>query len=562
MNQSRSGFSTVALAIILILLFAQTLACSPPVGNTTAPTGAQTTGVPAAASALSATLADSASVLLSWKAAAGTVSSYDIYWATSNSVPAQPQGSAPSSATSYTASGLTAGSTYWFWVAPKNSAGSGPSVSASLYFGVPAAVTNLQAMAASTSSVQLSWSFSNTQAAAQGFEVFWSTTSTQPSAPNLQLTLSQALQTGTACSWTVSGLASGASYNFWVASSNVVGSSAPLMASGTPNAVPAPVVLTATGGPSTISLAWTDVANSGLKPPVLNYLVYWSTTSLIPATPNATLSPSTLNYVPSGLSAFTNYYFWVKASNSAGVSAATVQSAMMGSVPATPVSLSATASLTSFAVALAWAAPADTVTEYDVFYGVHPTAFASATPVAQNPLPATARAINLTSLGEGTTYDIYLVAKNLLGSCATPASVSVTTGARPALVSGLSASQGAGSLQLSWTPSAGATDYVVYYAPHQATPPSVAGTGAIKIDTGATLGSYTITGLGGGTSWDIWVEADNSWGNRGQVLLANQTAGSSASVTSPVTGLTVAATGSGIPLTVSWSAPADGSATG
>ncbi|NNM66699.1 MAG: hypothetical protein HKM06_01675 [Spirochaetales bacterium] len=549
-----------AFLVLANFIFASLLILTGCKSPTSSSSPSSSLSAPAAVSALTAAAAGPSSITLNWSDADQSVASYDIFWATSNAQPSTAQGNVPAGTTTYVATGLTPGSTYYFWVVAKNSGGGAAPVSTSLYFDIPAAPTGLTAAPASTTSIQLSWSYTSGQSPATGFNVYYATSSTQPATPNAQVTLAATLQTGSAYAYTITGLTNGTKYYVWLSAYNIVGSTTALTSSSTPGPVPAAVVLSVQSGATSIVLNWTDTANSGLVPAVSNYLVYWSTTSTIPTTANATVAAGTTTYTPTGLTTYTSYYFWVKAQNSIGNSVATAQTGVIGSLPATPSSFTATADATKDnTINVTWAAPTDTVSQYLLYYGVHPTAFSSATASSLNPVAATATSASIAGLNPGTSYDIYLVSKNAVGPCGTPASASATTGAPPALVTGLTAVPGNAQLALSWTASTGATDYLVYYALHQSSPPSVAPSTATKIDTSSTTASYTITGLTNYSAYDIWVEAVNAYGNVGQTLLANQTVGN---LPSPVTALSAATSGSGIPITVSWTAPSDGSATG
>jgi subtilase family serine protease len=260
------------------------------------------------------------SVGLSWSSVSGATS-YNVYSGTSvSSLSLLASGV---TADSYTASGLSPSTPYYFALAAKNSAGTSPQSSTSstttLALTVPSAPTGLAA-SAGNGSVSLSWTAptSNGGSPIQGYLVFYSTT------PGGELTGTQ--KSSSTTSATISSLANGTTYYFQVEAFNAQGDSgASNAANATPSGVAAPGTprnLRVRTSGSTDSVSWT--ASSGTGP--ITYTVLVSTSSSMSAATSHSAGSAT-NYSVTGLSRSTTYYFEVVAQNSGG-----------SSVPAGPVS--------------------------------------------------------------------------------------------------------------------------------------------------------------------------------------------------------------------------------
>ena len=172
---------------------------------------------------------------------------------------------------------------------------------------IPAAPTHLQATAASSTAINLTWIASS---GATTYTVYRSASATG--------TFSS-VSTTSSIGYSDSGLTPSTSYYYYVTADNSVGTSgATPTVSATTAAIPippAPAGLTATPVSSTsISLTWT--ASSGAN----SYTVSRSTSATGTFSPIG--SPSSAAYTDSGLTANTTYYYYVTASDIAGASAA------------------------------------------------------------------------------------------------------------------------------------------------------------------------------------------------------------------------------------------------
>jgi fibronectin type 3 domain-containing protein len=258
---------------------------------------------------------------LSWNPSTSSVgvANYNVYRSTTSgftpsagNLIGQPTG------TSYTDSGLSAG-TYYYLVTAQDTAGnvSTPSNQASATVTAdttpPTAPTNLTANG-SVSSVSLTWTASTDNVGVTNYTVYRSTVSGfTPSAANRI-----AQPTGT--SYTDAGLAAG-TYYYLVTAQDAAGnvSTPSNQASGTVtgDTIPptAPTNLAATTSISSASLTWTaSTDNVG----VTNYNVYRSTVSgFTPSLANRIAQPTGTSYTDSGLAPGT-YYYLVTAQDAAG----------------------------------------------------------------------------------------------------------------------------------------------------------------------------------------------------------------------------------------------------
>ncbi|WP_407643526.1 glycoside hydrolase family 6 protein [Cohnella endophytica] len=372
-----------------------------------------TVTVPAAPTGLTAT-AGNAQVALSWTASSGATS-YTVKRATTSGGPYTNVATGVT-ATSYTNTGLTNGTTYYYVVSASNSAGASANstqASATPTAGVtiPAAPTGLTATAGNAQ-VALSWTASS---GATSYTVKRATTSGGPYTN---------VATGvTATSYTNTGLTNGTTYYYVVSASNSAGESAnSTQASATPSTgvtIPAaPTGLTATAGNAQVALSWT--ASSGAT----SYTVKRATTSGGPYT-NVATGVTATSYTNTGLTNGTTYYYVVSASNSAGESTNSTQASATPStgvtIPAAPTGLTATAG--NAQAALSWTASSG-ATSYTV-----KRATTSGGPYTNVAAGVTATSYTNTGLTNGTTYYYVVSASNSAGESANSTQASATPSA-------------------------------------------------------------------------------------------------------------------------------------
>jgi fibronectin type 3 domain-containing protein len=390
------------------LLFVQLAGCAGLSSTGNGPGGNSGGGgtAPAAPTGLLAT-AGNAEVSLTWSASSGATGYY-VQRATVSGGP-YVQIAVPVT-NSYSNTGLTNGTTYYYVVSAFNSAGqSANSGQASATPVAPAtpptAPTGLQATAGNTQ-VSLVWSAS---AGATSYHVKRSTINggpyTQISAP-------------TGANFTDTGLTNGTTYYYVVSALNSAGESANSSQVGSSPVAPAapplaPTGLQATAGNALVSLSWT--ASTGAT----SYHVKRSTTSGGPYTQVA--APTTTSDTDTGLTNGTTYYYVVSALNAAGESANSAQASATPVAPATPpaapTGVQATAG--NAQVNLIWTASTG-ATSYHVKRST-----TSGGPFTQVVAP-TITSDTDTGLTNGTTYFYVVSALNAAGESANSSQASAT----------------------------------------------------------------------------------------------------------------------------------------
>jgi fibronectin type 3 domain-containing protein len=265
------------------------------------------TSPPAAPTNLSAA-SGNGQVTLTWTASSGATS-YNIYRATTSGG----EGSTPIvtgvTNASYTNTGLTNGTTYFFQVTAVNSAGeSGKSneASATPQLTIPSAPTNLNATAGN-GQVSLTWTASS---GAKSYNLYRATSSGGEGNTPLVTGL-----TGT--SYTNTGLTNGTTYFYQLTAVNTAGESGKSNeASATPQvpAPPAPTGLSATAGNGQVSLTWTAATGA------TSYNIYRATSSGGEGNTPIVTGVTTTSYTNTGLTNGTTYYYQVTAVNAGGQS--------------------------------------------------------------------------------------------------------------------------------------------------------------------------------------------------------------------------------------------------
>ncbi|MDE1764929.1 MAG: fibronectin type III domain-containing protein, partial [Thaumarchaeota archaeon] len=345
-----------------------------------------------------------------------------------------------SSATSYTVSGLTSGTSYQFRIEAINFLGTGPAGVSSLAVtagDVPAQPTGLALTTTSAASASLSWiaSSSNGYAITQ-YKIEYSTDgNTWTAVPNAKPVLT---------SYTVSGLTSNTLYYFRVSAINKLGTGNPSSSISTTTLPLSPSNIAATTvSDSKINLSWT--APSGT---ILGYEIDRSIDGRTWSVVTSNTGTTATAYSNTGLTPSTTYYYRVSAIGSGGIgSASSIASAT--TTTTAPSSLSAT-SISTSQINLSWTAPTGTILGYEIDRSIDGRTWNTLVPNTGS----TTTTYSDTGLSSNTMY-VYRVSALNSGGPSSPSGTS-STDTYPNPPSSISTTAEAGEkILLSWTSPSG-----------------------------------------------------------------------------------------------------------
>ena len=391
-------------------------------------------------------------------------------------------------ATTYIQSGLTNGTTYYYYVVPYNGNTAGTaSNTASALVSLPAP-TNLVATPGTTS-ITLTFTAS-ARVGAMDYEVFESTNPNAPASSYVSLG-----DTNGDTTFTQTGLTPGVTYYYYVVPQNAGG---PGMPSATVHAtVPAlvslsaPTSLTGTHGSGIIRLTW--VAPTGA---VSYYNVKRSTTSGGPYTTIGTAKPANgTTYDDTSVVNGTTYYYIVTAAATNGTeSVPSNQAAVLAGFIGTGL----VAAPGNGLVTLTYDAIIG-ATNYQVFYSGDGGANFYGLGYIGNVTTYTQ-----TGLTNGQTYKYFVVPYNDAGAGTQSTTVSATV-SLPA-PTGITATPGNGLERIDWTASTfpGATNYQVFY--------SADGVNFYGLGYTGNVTTFTQTGLINGQTYKYFVVPYNDGG--------------------------------------------------
>jgi fibronectin type 3 domain-containing protein len=386
--------------------------------------------------------------------------------------------------TSFTDTGLTNGTTYYYVVSASNLGGESPnSAETSATPLAPPAVPEGLAAIADDATVALAWS------AASGADSYQVKRATAPGGP--YTTLASGV---TGLTYTDNAVTNGTTYYYVISGVNPVAesaNSAEVSALPLPPVPAAPATLTATPGNSTVALAWSAAEGAD------SYNVKRATNS---GGPYATLASGLTSTSYNDTSAVneTTYYYLVTATNLGGESESSPEvSATPVTPPVAPAGLAATSGDAS--ASLAWNSVAG-ASGYRL-----KRATTSGGPYALV-TESTGTSFADTGLTNGTTYYYVLSAYNAGGESANSSPVSAEPQAVPDAPTGLAATAASSSkINLAWNTVSGANSYAVKRA-------TTTGGPYTTLATGLTATSFNDTGLTSATTYYYVVTATSNGG--------------------------------------------------
>lgn len=410
--------------------------------------------------------------------------------------------------TTYTVTGLTAGSGHAFRVSAINAIGTGTASSSSptyTPYDTPSAPPTPTVTAGSFQAT-----FSGTNATSNGSAItnYWLQSSTDGGA-----TWNTAALTGvtSVSSIVATGLTANTSYVFRIAAVNVAGigpwsaQSNSVTIFGTPSA---PTGLSATAGILQATLSWTAPSSDNGRT-ITRYSIQSSTNGGSTWGTAIQTTDTTTSWTVTSLTAGTSYVFRVAAVNSAGTGTYSSSSAAVTvyNVPATPGSPSLTAGRQQ--VTFSWVAPSAngaTITNY--WYQSSTDGGVTWTPATSTGSTSTSIVVN--GLTGGTVYRFRVAAENIAGIGGYALASSVTVFDFAGAPTNVAGTPGNGQVAFTWTaaPSNGSaiTGHMVQSSTDGGT------TWSAGTSTGSSGTTYTLTGLTNGTSYMFRVAASNAAG--------------------------------------------------
>jgi hypothetical protein len=274
------------------------------IGTSAAISGpANTVPLPLAPTSFTATITGAASdtLHLSWTDQATDAKGYRVYYSTTNTLPAMPGvDNLPATATSADVTGLTALTTYNFWIVAFNDVGeSNPALTGQGAVGTPPGAPTGLTVDAATSKFKIVVSWTAGDATTQGYKLNWMVNGTTANATPIAVA-------GNQTSYTLAEVYANSSYVFSLQSSNVVGDSAPVASNSVASfAIPG-------HGPTqtnAIREAWTEasgflhfawwVGMTNDAVGAMSYASYWSNTTQRPVAG-----------FPNNQALGASYYYW------------------------------------------------------------------------------------------------------------------------------------------------------------------------------------------------------------------------------------------------------------
>ncbi|MGO8672686.1 MAG: PKD domain-containing protein [Capsulimonadaceae bacterium] len=421
-------------------------------------------------------------VTLTW-GAVSRATSYNVYRATTSGAEGSTAYSTGITGLSFTDTGLTAASQYYYTVTAVNLAGeSAPSTEVPV-LTLPAAPTGLTAVAG-VGQVSLAWTAS---VGTVTYSVYRGTASGAESGSAVASGL-------TGVAYLDTSVTNGVTYYYTVAAVTTQATSAMSNeASAMPQVAPpsTPTGLSAAPGNGSVSLTWYAAVGAS------SYSIFRGSASGAEGSVPVAAGLSGPGYVDTSAANGSTYYYTVTAVNPGGSSSTSTETSTSLPSPAPGAPTGPSASAGDGQVTLSWAGSAGS-TSYSVYRGTAAGAEA-ATPVATG---ITGLTYTDASVADGSNYFYTVAALAPSGSIGTSTEVSGAPAAAAAgAPAGLTATSGTGQVYLAWSPVAGATGYVIYRGAAsgaEGSAPIATVLNANYGDTGATAGAlnyYTVAAV-------------------------------------------------------------------
>ncbi len=382
------------------------------------------TGAPTGLTAV----ASPGSVGLNWTAVSGATS-YKVYRSTTSGSYGAPLASGVGT-NSYTDSTVSNGTTYFYSVVASNGSDSAFSTEVTI---LPISTFSLTAAnPTSSTTIDLTW---GSASGAATYDVRYGTTT------GVYL----GTVAGVTSPYTLSGLSAGTRYYISIRAKNAVGAGTNFDSNelNAQTAVGAPAGLAAVASPGSVALTWSSVSGA------TNYNVYRGTTTTGPYTQIASAVAAT-TYTDATVTNGTSYFYVIRSFNG-------IESANSTEVSIRPIgtfTLAAAVVNSASQVTLSWGAAAGAAS-YDVRYGTSSGSYSTT-------VTGVTSSYAVTGLSASTLYYFIVRANNAIGTGTSQNSNEVSGKTATAAPTSLAGTTGTGTVSLTWSTVAGATNYNIY----------------------------------------------------------------------------------------------------